>query len=235
MPAKVYKRLINVLYPPTCVLCGAPGADGMDLCCSCRADLPHNPSRCRRCALPLPPSAPPGGPCGVCQRNPPAFDCCIAPFRYEGAVPHLVTGLKFHARMHYARLLGSLLTAELVDTGGRQPELIVPVPLHPTRLRERGFNQALEIARIPAHRLGLPITTGICVRRLNTAPQSGLEAKQRRRNIHGAFTVRDVPEVRHLALIDDVVTTGSTVDELAKTLKRAGVQRVDVWAVAETV
>ena len=123
------------------------------------------------------------------------------------ALPHLVTGLKFQARMNCARLLGTLLTAGLETAGGELPEVIIPVPLHPTRLRERGFNQALEIARIPARHFGLPIDTHHCRRQFATEPQSGLEAKERRRNIRGAFAVADGLASRYVVLLDDVVTT----------------------------
>ena len=234
MTIKVYNRSISVLFPSTCILCGAPGREAMELCESCHADLPHNRHRCHRCALPLPASAPAGSLCGTCQHRPPVYDRCIAPFRYEGTLPHLVTGLKFRARMNCARLLGTLLTAGLEKAGAELPEVIIPVPLHPTRLRERGFNQALEIARIPSRHFGLPIDTHHCRRQLATAPQSGLEAKERRRNIRGAFAVADGLAARHVVLLDDVVTTGSTVAELARMLKRAGVERVEVWAVAKT-
>jgi len=234
MSAQVYKRLISTLYPATCILCGAPGAGALDLCLGCRADLPHNRHRCPLCALPLPTAAPAGSLCGACQRKPPVYQRCIAPLQYRGTLPHLVTGLKFQGRMNCARLLGRLLTIGLEQTGGELPELILPVPLHPSRLRERGFNQALEIARIPARRFGLPIDIEHCRRQIATAPHSGLDAKERRSNIRGAFTVSPGLEGRHVALLDDVVTTGSTVTELTRMLKRAGVKRVDVWAVAKT-
>jgi ComF family protein len=234
IPSQVYKRPISILYPATCILCGAPGEGEIDLCPGCLADLPLNRHCCPLCALPLPATAPAGGLCGACQRKPPFYKHCIAPLLYQGTLPHLVTGLKFQGRMNYARLLGTLLTTGLEQTVVELPELIVPVPLHPARLRERGFNQALEIARIPARHFGLPIDTECCHRQLATAPQSGLEAKERRRNIRGAFSVTPGLEGRHVVLVDDVVTTGSTVAELARTLKRSGVERVDVWAVAKT-
>lgn len=234
MTTKVYNRPVSVLFPPTCILCGAPGRETLDLCRSCHTDLPRNRHHCRRCALPLPATAPAGSLCGACQRRPPPYDRCIAPFRYEGTLPHLVTGLKFRARMNYARLLGALLTAGLEEAAAELPELVIPVPLHPTRQRERGFNQALEIARVPARHFGIPLDTRHCRRQQATAPQSGLEAKERRRNIRGAFAVTGGLTARHLVLLDDVVTTGSTVAELAGMLKRAGVERVDVWAVAKT-
>jgi ComF family protein len=132
------------------------------------------------------------------------------------------------------RLLGTLLTRALQQAGAPYPELLLPVPLHPARLRERGFNQAVEIARPLAQALGLPLDLNSCQRRRATAPQAGLEAIERRRNIRGAFALTRPLPARHLALIDDVVTTGSTVAELTRLLKRAGAERVEVWALAKT-
>lgn len=229
------KFIHNTLLPDTCILCGNQGHEGLDLCPGCRRDLPFNSHYCSRCALPLPAAAPPGSLCGPCQRRPSVYDLCIAPFRYEGPLPHLVTGLKFHARMNHARLLGQLLARALQRIPSQpQPQLIIPIPLHPARLRERGFNQALEIARGPARLLGIPLETRSCLRRKTTAPQSGLDLRARRRNLRQAFALSQPPDARHVVLLDDVVTTGNTVSELAKTLKRAGMQRVDVWAVART-
>jgi ComF family protein len=221
-------------FSPTCVLCGAAGVNDMDLCPGCLGDLPRNTHACARCALPLPASAPENSMCGACQRHPPLFDRCFAPYRYEGALPHLVTGLKFHARMHSARLLGKLLYDALMDTAQPLPEMVIPVPLHRGRMRERGFNQALEIARVSERLLDVPLDDQSVERHAATSPQSGLDARKRRRNIRGAFIVKSQIRVRHVALLDDVVTTGSTVTELAKTLKRSGVECVDVWAVART-
>lgn len=223
-----------ILYPSTCLLCGAGGSTGMDLCPGCLADLPRNRHACTACALPLPDSAPDGSLCGACQRKAPVFDRCLAPFRYEGVLPHLVTGLKFHGRMNYARLLGDLLSEILDISPAVFPEVIIPVPLHPSRLRERGFNQALEIARSIERNFGVELDTDSVIRHAATTAQSGLDARQRRRNLRGAFVVNEALPFRHVALFDDVVTTGSTVTELAKVLKRSGVKRVDVWAVART-
>jgi ComF family protein len=114
------------------------------------------------------------------------------------------------------------------------PELIVPVPLHRTRLRERGYNQAQEIARATAATLSLPLDPHCCERVLVTAPQTRLEKKARRRNVRGAFAVRYAPKAGHVAILDDVLTTGSTASELTKVLLQQGVQRVDLWAVART-
>jgi ComF family protein len=145
-----------------------------------------------------------------------------------------VGGAKFRARLNLIRLLGQCLALSLRERGAVMPELIIPVPLHPARQRERGYNQALELARPLSRELSIPVDAKSCVRVQATAPQAGLEGKARRRNVRGAFRVSLAPPANHVALLDDVVTTGSTVAELAKVLLKAGVGRVDVWAVART-
>lgn len=222
------------LYPATCVLCGAPGHAGLDLCPGCLADLPHNRSCCSRCALPLPPAHPAGALCGECQRRPPPFAACHTAFRYEGPLPALLGGAKFRSRLNLARLLGQCLALSLRERGPGMAGLIVPVPLHPRRLRERGYNQSLELARAVSRGLAVPVDSASCARVQATVPQAGLEKKERRRNVRGAFQVLRPPQAAHVAILDDVVTTGSTVAELAQVLRRAGVARVDVWAVART-
>ncbi len=229
------KIILSRVLPPTCLLCGAEGGDGLDLCSGCLADLPLNSRACVRCALPLPTTSPPGSQCGGCQRHPPPYHAGIAPLRYEGVLRFLVTGLKFHNHMDHARLLGELLARSLEQVAEEErPGLILPVPLHPARQRERGFNQALEIVRGPARRLGIALDSESCLRRRPTSPQSGLDARERRRNLRGAFVVHRRPAADHVVVFDDVITTGNTVSELARVLKKAGVARVDVWAVART-
>ncbi len=231
---KFLEQTLDRLYPPTCVLCGASGNDGLDLCAGCLADLPADRDCCSRCALPLPAGQPIGALCGECQRRPPPFHVCHAAFRYEDPLPALVSGVKFHARLNLARLLGLCLADALREKDALMPALILPVPLHRKRLRERGYNQALEIARTVGRELDVTVDTHSCTRILATARQAGLEQKERRRNVRGAFKLESPLDVEHLAILDDVVTTGSTVSELAGVLLKAGVKRVDVWAVART-
>lgn len=229
---KVNNWLNNVqslFYPHRCLLCGAAGAEGRDLCPACLAELPHNPVACRLCALPLAECE--DGICGACLKRPPPLDGSIIPFRYAPPLDHLLLGLKFNRQLLHARLLGGLLADAIVADGGELPDAILPVPLHPARLRERGYNQALELARPVARRLGLPLLTGGVLRQKATAAQSRLEKVERRRNIKGAFVVTGTLPAS-IAIIDDVVTTGSTVSELARVLRRAGAKRVVTWACA---
>jgi len=224
-----------LLYPGTCLLCGAPGHRQLDLCQGCLAALPRVLRPCDQCGEPLAAAAPQGSLCGACQKRPPAFDACRAALAYQGPVPLLITGFKFHDRLACGRLLADLLGEYLERQGGERPELIVPVPLHPERLRERGFNQALELARPLSRRFAVPLDARSCQRTRQTLPQTELDRKLRTRNLRGAFSVGSALTARHVAVLDDVVTTGSTTGELARALKRVGVERVDVWAAARAV
>ncbi|MBK1723726.1 ComF family protein [Thiocystis violacea] len=233
-----FNRLIERLYPPTCLLCGAPGEGGRDLCAGCRSELPWNLNACARCALPFDVAVPAGTLCGACQKKPPAFDRCVTAFRYEQAVPALVVGAKFRGQLNAARLLGECLAVRIHEAtgaaGGGRPDVLIPVPLHRRRLRQRGYNQAFEIARSLGRALNLPVDAGCCARLMATPPQAGLDERARRRNIRGAFAVTASLAGVSVAVVDDVVTTGSTVNELSRILAAAGAARVEVWAVART-
>ena len=237
-PAVQWQRLLDQavarLLPPTCVLCGAPGTRGLDLCPGCLADLPHNHHPCSRCAHPLPWDLQATGVCGACQRQPPPQDASHIPFLYQDAIPSLVIGAKFHGRLNLARLLGLCLARSLRQEGIRRPDIIIPVPLHPQRMRERGYNQALEIARALSRELAIPVDPSLCARLRATPPQVGLEREERRHNVRGAFGVIGPVAGGHLVILDDVVTTGGTAGELARVLRQAGAARIDLWAVART-
>lgn len=228
------KYLQYILYPPTCLLCTAPADTPWDICSACRSDLPVNNRPCSRCALPL--GYTPGGrnTCGKCLRKEPAFDHCFSPFIYRPPISHMIGRLKFHNGLVHGRLLSMLLAEQIVSSGTVLPELLLPVPLHPHRLRERGFNQASVIAQGLSGRLGIPVDYRICRRVTATRAQSTLDQGARLRNMRGAFLITGRLRVKHVAVIDDVVTTGATTNELAGVLKRSGVERVDVWSCART-
>jgi ComF family protein len=227
-------RLLGLLLPPTCILCGAPGAGGRDLCAGCAAELPGNLDCCPRCALPFDAPLPPGNICGACQRRPPPFERTLAALRYEAPIPSLVADVKFHGRLNAARLLGQLLADAVLAQVVTLPQVLLPVPLHPRRLAGRGYNQSMEIARVVGAMLALPVAAGCCHRVLATAPQAGLDERARRGNIRGAFAAQTPLPWTRVAIVDDVVTTGSTASELARVLRRAGAAWVEVWAVART-
>ncbi|MES9957359.1 MAG: ComF family protein [Sedimenticola sp.] len=221
-------------FPPKCLVCGAPGEQHTDLCQGCIDDLPRNYGACPVCSAPLPEGVAPGTPCGSCQQDPPPFDSAIAPYLFTGPVSRLVGRFKFNSQLQYGALLSRLLQQEIEARQPEMPELLVPVPLHSSRLRERGFNQALELARPLAKAFG----TGLdhtCIQRIKATPhQIGLQRRARMENVKGAFELRGEIHADHVALVDDVITTGSTLREIAGLLKAAGVSRVDIWSVART-
>lgn len=233
-----WQRLQFALLPPHCLLCGTRGESPRDLCAACAADLAGNRSACARCALPLPV---PAALCGECLRHEPPFDAAFAPYLYGHPLDLLLTRLKFGRSLAAGRVLAELwsvaLRGALADGAiAALPDAIVPVPLHATRLRERGYNQALELAKPLAREFGIALAPDLLRRTRATAAQANLDAVTRRRNLRGAFEV-DSPALAasaagHIVVLDDVMTTGTTLREAARTLKRAGVARVEVWALA---
>jgi ComF family protein len=220
----------RLAWPASCVLCSRP-ARGLDICTACEADLPTNDYACTVCAQSLPVSVE-SRVCGACLRHPPPFARSFVPFHYAYPLDHLVRGLKFRHELACGRVLGELFARRVLALGVPVPQLIVTVPLAPRRFRERGYNQASELA-LPIRRLThVPVRTDIVIRQRETAEQAGLDRKARRKNVRHAFAVVAPLPARHVAILDDVVTTASTVSELAKVLRRAGAERIEVWAVA---
>lgn len=224
--------LLNRLFPPRCLLCSDPGHARLALCPGCDADLPRIAAGCQRCGAPLPATAP-GLPaltvCGACLWRPPPFVAIHVPFRYAPPVDWLVWRLKFHADLAAGRLLGELLARELAPRI-ESADAVLPVPLHPRRLDERGFNQAAELARPLARRLGAPLAPAALERRGSTVPQMELSADRRRANVRGAFVPSPRFAAARVLLVDDVVTTASTMREAARGLNR--VRAVVACAVA---
>ncbi len=230
----VYKwlnKLQYALFPLRCHLCGAPGDRRQDLCHGCRADLPWRHIGCSQCAAPLPVAAE-GQRCARCQQISPHFDRVIAPFHYIPPLDYLILRLKFQRDLAQARLLGELLAVYLRAQGGDWPDVVLPVPLHRKRLAERGFNQSLELGRILQRELPVRLDYRLARRVKHTETQSLLPANRRARNLRNAFVLVEHSPPPHVAILDDVMTTGATVNELARVLKQAGVRRVDVWVVA---
>lgn len=223
----------HALFPSLCPCCGGEGDRERLFCTGCYARLPFNDHACCRCALPLPPAAPTGSICGRCSRKRPLFQRTLAPLRYEAPINHLISSLKFNGRLQLLQPLANLLSSRLQGSADL-PDLVIPVPLHPLRLRERGFNQSLEIARLVARKLQLQTDSRSVKRIRATASQTGLNEKERRRNLRAAFSISGDLRGGHVALLDDVITTGATLSELSHLLIRHGVGRVDLWALART-
>ncbi len=221
------------LLPRHCLLCLGPATD-IDLCAACRDALPRIENPCSSCGAPLAT----GRLCARCLKSPLNFHRVCIPYRYAGPVPTLIHALKFRHRLAAASVLGELLAQSLKGARPGLPQCLVPVPLHPRRQRQRGFNQSMEIARPLSARLGIPIAPRLARRIRATAAQTGLVgANARERNLRGAFALEKnlFKDLTHVAIVDDVVTTGATVRSLALTLKCAGVSRVELWSVARAV
>lgn len=201
------------------------------MCESCYRHLPGNHNCCYQCAevLTIPVSTP--TLCGRCLSRRPAFDETHAPFLHQGAIRYLITTLKFAADFKNARLLGQLL-ADYLQKNAELPELIIPIPLHSKRYHQRGFNQAIEIAKVTSKVLHIPLDLDSCRRHRDTPHQTALSAKQRRKNLTNAFSISGTIRAEHVAIVDDVMTTGATAHELASVLKKSGINRVDVWVCA---
>lgn len=220
----------RLLWPTRCLVCGEAGGEAWDLCPACAAALPWQRNACRRCALPLP-EAEGGAACGSCLASPPPLDEVHAACLYAAPVDRLLPRFKFHEDLAAGRLLAQLMTDALASLP--RPEALVPVPLHVSRLRRRGYDQALELAKPLARALHVPLRDDLLRRIRATAAQSERDAAARQRNVRNAFAaVPGVALPRHVVLVDDVMTTGATLHAAARALRRAGVERVDAWVCA---
>jgi len=224
---------LDHLLPPRCVLCGGP-CGAICICSGCRADLPWLGHGCRRCGLPL--GSARDGICGACIQRPPPYTRTVCPLRYDFPADRLVQAFKFKRQLAAGRVLSHLLCETFVQLDAKLPDMLIPVPLHRWRMFRRGFNQAFEMAAYAGRVFQTQVLASALRRRRNTPAQSGLSRGQRRRNLHRAFDWGGgVKPGRHVALIDDVMTTGATLTECARVLKRAGARRVDVWVAARAV
>jgi ComF family protein len=226
----IWRALCDRLLPQRCIVCAQPSASA--LCAPCRRELPWNLNACPRCARPMQTAA----LCAECARQPPPFDAAWSLFRYAPPIDWAILGLKYHADFRAGHWLAHEMATALALRGAPLPELLLAVPLHRGRVRRRGYNQALELARVLGRELGIPFAATAARRRRATEDQIGKSAAARRRNVRGAFAV-DSARVRdrHIALIDDVMTTGATLAELARVCRAAGARAVEVWAAARAV
>ncbi|EXI79045.1 MAG: DNA utilization protein GntX [Candidatus Accumulibacter appositus] len=216
------------LLTQDCLLCGASSGASL-ICSACEADLPQLPVRlCPRCALPTPA----GEICGRCLAKPPHYDLTLAALRYDFPLDKLVQSFKYGHRLALAGYFGRRLAALLV---GLPAELIVPMPLHPLRLRARGFNQALELARPVSKAWRIPIDRQSCQRIRHTPAQADLPWRERAANIRGAFQCSADFTGKRLLLIDDVMTTGASLDELARVVRLHGAEQVTLLVLARAL
>lgn len=220
--------LNNLAPPASCLLCGANG-NHRALCIGCIDTLPWLPAlHCPYCAIPTLD----GKSCGACLKSPPTFDATCATFLYTDTLAHLVPAAKFGARWSLLPALAELMLPA-VEKAPR-PDLLIPLPLHSQRLKERGFNQALEISIPLARALNIPLRNTFLTRIKDTEHQARLSEKARKTNMRRAFSALANLDGTHVAVVDDVMTTGASMDAAAQALKQAGAARVDAWILART-
>ncbi|WP_225907016.1 ComF family protein [Methyloradius palustris] len=220
----------QLIFPQACMLCATSDGGELAICGDCLADLPrHITDQCPQCALP----AYQNQLCGHCIASPPAFDVTHALFRYEFPVDAMLQRYKYQHLLNMAQTFAQMIITDLPNAN--LPDLIIPMPLHPLRLKERGFNQSLEIARIVGKSLNIKVDTQACSRIKSSPPQASLPLKERVKNMQGAFTFNTQLDGLNIALIDDVMTTGASLNSLAKTVKKAGAINVECWVVARTL
>jgi ComF family protein len=221
-------KIAHLMLPQDCLLCGA--ASGRNyLCAGCADDLPaHHAASCPLCAMPTHQAE----ICGACLKRPPHFDATLAAFNYTFPIDALLRALKYRGQLEIAELAGQELAQCIA---GNTADLIIPMPLHMQRLKQRSFNQAAEIARIVSRQTGIPLKQNLALRIRATLPQASLPLKRRSRNMRGAFACTEDLSGRHIAIVDDIMTSGASLNELAKMLKEAGAARVECWVVARTL
>ena len=221
-----------------CLVCKGHTTFSSPICSNCLQCLPAPDAFCSQCGLPMPDSY--SELCAQCLQQRPPFDICLSAFIYRYPVNHIIQKIKYNRRLELISPMVSPLIDALIDHYLEHPwpDAIIPVPLHKKKIRTRGFNQSLLLAKAISKKLpeGIqcPLVPELITKQRDTQPQQNLPAKARRKNIRGAFTVSNKISYKHIAVIDDVVTTSETVSEISRTLKKKGVQQVDVWCLART-
>jgi ComF family protein len=236
--------MLKIKFPISlCVLCDTPTDSAFSLCHACILELPYNHYACPHCGRGLSidstdeSEAIAASICENCQIAPPLYNETVSPFIYTAAIRYLIIGLKFNKQLLYAHLLGTLLADAVQDHYSPHdlPEFLLPVPLHKNRVRRRGFNQSVEISRIVSQRLQIPILSKHLIKTHATAPQAELSAQQRQKNLRHSFQINDkIPNAR-IAIIDDVITTGSTMNEVTRIVQKTGIKSsIYAWSCART-
>ena len=226
-------RIVRRLFREDCLLCSDAAGRISNLCDACLSDLLLLGHSCPICSRSMPVRT----LCNDCSARMPAFQSTLAPYQYAGAVKYLIGRAKFDSNLAATLSLGELLAGWLKLNLLSRPDVLIPVPLHPSRLRHRGYNQATEVAKVVSKQLGIAVRGNFCERVRDTQPQSEMvDGRARRRNVRGAFSCRNsAGELGSVALVDDVMTTGATLRELAVQLVKAGVSDIQVWVVSRTV
>jgi len=231
MRHKIVSISQRLSLPSVCVLCHQYHQGTVAVCEACHHLLTPLGLACYHCASPLPPSD--FLVCGQCSKEKPYYDSTIAALRFEEPIRTLLHEFKYQEGLYLCAFFATLI-AKALSKDALQTQCLIPVPMHPKRLRQRGFNQAAELVKKLGKRLELPYDLSHCKKIINTAPQASLNREQRQKNLLHAFQAEPLP-YQHVTLVDDLLTTGSTANVLAKLLKQQGVTRVDVWCCARAL
>lgn len=222
--------ILYALLPGTCLLCDAKTNRTMDLCIDCENELPWLDNVCSICSHPLPQGE---FVCGKCVVATPLYSRCHSAFIYQYPVDKLILNFKQHRNLLTGNLLATLLVNSL-SPSHRPPDLLIPMPLHKRALKARGFNQSAEIARVLSKRLKIPMELKLCSRVIDTVEQKSLSVADRIRNIKGAFSLEQGLSGERVGIVDDVVTTGASVNELTRIIMANGARSVEVYCLART-
>lgn len=231
MRQKLLSITQTLRLPLICLHCNQFHKGKMALCHECINVLPILGSRCQHCAYPLEKTS--FLLCGHCIKAPPAFDKAIIYYRFEGPLRRFIHQFKYENALYLANILSHLMLNAWLDNPSHA-ECLIPVPMHSKRIRHRGYNQAMVLTKILAKKLNLPYEMTSCQKILNTPPQASLAKDERQQNLKNAFRIESIP-YQHVVLIDDILTTGNTANEMASALKKAGVEQVDIWCCARTI
>ncbi|CEG57712.1 ComF family protein [Legionella fallonii] len=231
MRQKLLSIAQTLRLPSICTLCNQFHKSSLAVCSYCAKYIKPLGLACRSCAYPLPDEG--YMLCGQCIKKPPAFNNALIHYIFEEPLRSLLHQFKYHNGLYLTSFLGQLMLHSIQ----KQPiaaQCLIPVPMHPQRLKQRGFNQAVVLAKFLSRKLNLPYDPVSCQKIINTQPQASLDSEQRKKNLRKAFRVHPLP-YQHVVLIDDLLTTGSTANELARAIKKTGVKQVDVWCCARTI
>lgn len=233
----ILRQIEQWILPYDCVICLNISDQKRDICYECEKQLPYLSHACIQCANSLPNNNRLNQKCGRCIKNAPYYDRTIVGFTYTTPVDAWIKQFKFHKKGIYANILCQIyaekLTAHYKLYPENKPQWLVPVPLHWRRLISRGHNQTDTIARYLSKALNIPIIHNRCVKRVKfTPPQAQLSQDKRYHNIRGAFKVKKGISIEHIAIVDDIFTTGNTANELANEFKKRGITTVSILALA---
>ena len=232
-PYNYASQVLSWLLPSRCLQCkSAIKSNTGPICTSCYTELPFQGNNCARCGQRYSSGH---DYCGRCLSSPPSFDQCFCPFEYKSGIKDLICSIKYREKPSLAKAAAQLLAREITENDIELPQAIIPVPMHVKRLRSRGYNHANLIAKQLSLILDIEYIDDLIAKTKPTPAQAGLSLKKRQTNLKNSFKLTKSTKFSRIAIIDDVMTTGATAEEIAKILKKNGVDYIQVWGIAHTL